>query len=75
MATVERRGGAGLDFTKGDFFILNNHRMVPVPAFCHRQGYFPPELVAQSPIQPGLEHVQGWGIHNLSKQPVPVPHH
>ncbi|EOB01623.1 hypothetical protein Anapl_10518, partial [Anas platyrhynchos] len=23
----------------------------------------------------GLEHLQGWGIHNLSGQPVPVPHH
>jgi len=26
------------------------------------------------PIQPGLEHLQGWGIHNLSAQPVPAPH-
>ena len=25
--------------------------------------------------QPGLEHFQGWGSHNLSGQPVPVPHH
>ena len=30
---------------------------------------------AQGPIQPGLEHLQGWGIHNLSGQPVPAPHH
>jgi len=27
------------------------------------------------PIQPGLEHFQGQGIHNLSEQPVPVPHY
>jgi len=30
---------------------------------------------AQGPIQPGLENFQGWGIHSLSGQPVPVPHH
>ena len=24
---------------------------------------------------PGLEHLQGWGIHNLSGQPVSAPHH
>jgi len=32
-------------------------------------------LAAQGPIQPGLEHLQGRGIHNLSGQPVPAPHH
>ena len=45
----------------------------------HRQGHQPPYLIlaqaAQGPIQPGLEHLQGWGIHNLSGQPVPAPHH
>ena len=25
------------------------------------------------PIQPGLEHLQGWDIHNLSGKPVPAP--
>jgi len=25
------------------------------------------------PIQPGLEPLQEWGIHNLSGQPVPAP--
>ena len=25
--------------------------------------------------QLGLEHLQGWGIHNPSGQPVPAPHH
>jgi len=36
----------------------------------HRQGHQPPHLTldhaAQGPIQSGLEHLQGWGIHNLS---------
>ena len=45
----------------------------------HRQGHQPPHLldqVAQGPIQPGLEHLQGWMGH---PQPlwaaVPAPHH
>jgi len=35
------------------------------------------ELVqtAQGPIQSGLEHLQGWGIHSFSGQAVPVTHH
>ena len=44
----------------------------------HRQGRQPPHLlvqVAQGPIQPGLEHLQGRGIYNLSGQPIPAPHH
>ncbi|KAK4813670.1 hypothetical protein QYF61_017637, partial [Mycteria americana] len=39
------------------------------------QEHLPLDQVAQSPIQPGLKHFQGWGIHNFSGQPVPVPHH
>ena len=46
---------------------------------CRRQGYQPPYLIldqaAQGLIQPGLEHLQGWGIHNLPGQLVPAPHH
>jgi len=46
---------------------------------CHRQGCQPPDLIlhpaAQGPIQPGLEHLQEWGIQSLSGQPVPAPHH
>uniref|UniRef100_A0A8C3PLQ6 Uncharacterized protein n=1 Tax=Calidris pygmaea TaxID=425635 RepID=A0A8C3PLQ6_9CHAR len=42
---------------------------------CHGQGHLPLDQVAQSPIQPGLEHLQGWGSHNFSGQPVPVSHH
>ena len=30
---------------------------------------------AQGPIQPGLEHLQGQSVHNLSGQLVPTPHH
>ena len=45
----------------------------------HRQSHQPPHLIldqaAQGPIQPGLEHLQGWGIHSLSGQPVPAPHY
>ena len=46
---------------------------------CHRQGHQPPDLlldqVDQGPVQPGLEHLQGWSIHSLSEQPVQKPHH
>jgi len=47
----------------------------PVPTPCHRQGHFPLDQVAQSHIQPGLEHFQGGGTHSFSGQPVPSPHH
>ena len=43
------------------------------------QGHQPPHLIlnqaAQRPIQPGLEHLEGWGIHSLSlngKEPANV---
>jgi len=39
------------------------------------QGHLPLDQVAQSLIQPGLEHFQGGGIHNFSGLPVPVSHH
>ena len=42
---------------------------------CHEQGHLALDQVAQSSIQPGLEHCQGGGIHSFSVQPVPVPHH
>ena len=41
----------------------------------HRQGRQPPHQAAHSSIQPGLEHLQGEGIHSLSGQLVPVSHH
>ena len=42
---------------------------------CHVQGRQPPDRAAQSHIQPGLECLQGWDIHNPLGQPVPVRHH
>jgi len=36
------------------------------------QGRQPLDEAAQSHIQPALECLQGWGIHNLLGQPVPV---
>ena len=42
---------------------------------CYVQGRQPPDQAAQSHIQPGLECLQGWGIHSLLGQPVPVRHH
>jgi len=32
-------------------------------------GWVPPSAqAAQGPIQPGLEHLQGWGTHSFSGQ-------
>jgi len=42
---------------------------------CHEQGRLPLDQVAQSSIQPGLEHCQGGDIHNFSGQPILVFHH
>ena len=42
---------------------------------CYVQGRQPPDQAAQSHIQPGLQCPQGWGIHSLLGQPVPVCHH
>ena len=54
-------------------------RIMNLKSPCHRQGHQLPHLIldqaAQGPIQPALEHLQGWGIHSLSGQPVPAPHH
>jgi len=35
---------------------------------CHGQGHLPVDQVAQSPVQPGLEHCQGGGSHSSSAQ-------
>ncbi|KAK4816838.1 hypothetical protein QYF61_023902 [Mycteria americana] len=42
---------------------------------CNEQGHLQLDQAAQSPIQPDLECLQGWGIYHLSGQPVPVFHH
>ena len=47
--------------------------LVQLPS--NEQGHPQLDHVAQSPVQPDLECLQGWGIHQLSWQPVPVPHH
>ena len=39
---------------------------------CCLQGHQPLDHAAQIHIQPGLEWLMGWGIHNLLGQPVPV---
>ena len=57
---------------------LNDHRVTMIIEFqppCYVQGCQPLDQAAQSHIQPGLECLQGWGIHNLPEQPVPVCHH
>ena len=45
-------------------------RIMNLQTLCHMQGHQPPHLIldqaAQGPIQLGLEHLQGRGIHNLS---------
>ncbi|KAK4830334.1 LOW QUALITY PROTEIN: hypothetical protein QYF61_010098 [Mycteria americana] len=61
-----------------------NHRMLWIGRDLSRsssstplqeQGHLQLGQVAQSPIQPDLECFQGWGLHYLSGQPIPVPHH
>ena len=57
----------GLDW-KGPKGSSSSSVVVPPPR--HRQGHQPLHLVldqaAQGSIQPGLEHLQGRGIHSLS---------
>jgi len=42
---------------------------------CSDQGHLQLDLVVQSPIQPGLEFFQGWGLHYPSAQSVPEFYH
>ena len=42
---------------------------------CYVQGCQTLDQAVQRHIQPGLECLQGWRIHNLLGQPVPVRHH
>jgi len=49
---------------------LKDHESPTPPA---RQSHQPSHLldqVAQGPLHPGLEHLQGRGIYNLSGQPI-----
>ena len=47
-------------------------RITKLQPACHMQGHQPPHFIpgqaAQGPIQPGLEHLQGWSICRLSGQ-------
>jgi len=47
----------------------------PVPNPLLLTGCPPPDQAAQGPIQPGLELLQGWGIHNFFGQPVHGSYH
>jgi len=38
-------------------------------------GHLPLDQVAQSPVHPGLERLQGLSIYTFSGHPVPVTHH
>ena len=51
-------------------WVAKDHNAHSVPTPCYVQGRQPPHQAAQSHIQPGLECLQGWGIHNLLGQPV-----
>ena len=53
-------------------WVEKDHSAHPVPTPCYVQGRQPAAQAAQSHIQPGLECLQGWGIHSLLGQPVPV---
>ena len=55
--------------------VLKDHE-VPTPSHrqhCQLLGQVLGQ-VARGPIQPGLEHLQGWNIHKLSGQTVSAPH-
>ena len=51
-------------------WVEKDHNDHPVPTPCCVQGRQPAAQAAQSHIQPGLECLQGWGIHSLLGQPV-----
>jgi len=51
-------------------WVEKDHNAHPVPTPCYVQGHQPAAQAAQSHIQPGLECLQGWGIHSLPGQPV-----
>lgn len=39
------------------------------------RGCHPPDQIAPVSIQPGLECLRGWEIHNFSGSPAPLPRH
>jgi len=51
-------------------WVEKDHNAHPVPTPCYVQGRQPAAQGAQIHIQPGLDCLQGWGIHSLLGQPV-----
>ena len=51
-------------------WVEKDYNAHPVPTPCYVQGRQPAAQAVQSHIQPGLEYLQGWGIHSLLGQPV-----
>jgi len=49
-------------------WVAKDHNAHPVPTPCY--GPQPAAQAAQTPLKPGLECLQGWGIHSLLGQPV-----
>mgnify|MGYP001859172498 CR=1 FL=1 len=46
-----------------------------VPILYCGQGHIQFDQAAWGPIQPGLEHLHGWGIYRFYWQSVQEPHH
>jgi len=59
----------------GMAWVEKDHSDHLVSTPCYVQGCQPLDQAAQSHIQPGLKHLQGWSTHNLLWQPVPAWHH
>ena len=51
-------------------WIEKDHNDHLLSTSCCMKGHQPADQAAQSHIQPGLECLQGWGIHSLLGQPV-----
>jgi len=47
----------------------------PASTIFYGQRFHTINQAAQGPIQTGPEHLQGWGNHSFSGQPLPLPHH
>jgi len=48
------------------FGLEGTFRIIYFQLPCHGQGHLSPDQVAQSPLQPGLEHFQGGGFLYLN---------
>jgi len=55
------------------FGVEGTLKIIWFPPPCQAQGHLPLGQVAQSPIQPGLEHCHGGGIHSFSGQSAMTP--